>query len=505
MHMNKHHENALILFGIAVCAGFLLSVPPVAGSGQGLMALGSGELLPFSLANLSVAENGSEPSGTPILPDMRSISDAVPALTDGENISIAFPVLLDDRDTSGAVPELADEGNTSDTVPELADEGNASDAFPVLPDDRDTPDAFPAPTDPGVPGADTEPVMPAGPENAGQPVIPIPAVDASSNETGSYNDERLAGLINTASIRLMRLSMEHAYALYLQDADVAAVAADDLHAFSVRVLREVQPLQVSPGQQPVKDEFIRSLEAYSTASETLLGPTDAGGDSVPTAFRDLATASEGLETVTRQAGELQSTGARTPPVSTAATTLATGAPGVSAGTGPVVVAPPNEVLPLLYRYTYDDPSGENMVSLLAESTRTATVYYDVPVNASTARVEAGEGRMFLLVVVKSTNLGHRGDSELYAIETPGRDAFVLEYQGSTFEPLDVPPFTSLGESFDRKTLERYESLKGYLYFDVPATLEISGATLRADLGDAGMPAWELGKELGEELDDAAAV
>lgn len=99
--------------------------------------------------------------------------------------------------------------------------------------------------------------------------------------TGDYDDERLAGLVETASIRLMRLSMEHAHALYLQDADAAAVAADDMHAFSVRLLGEVQPLQVSPPErQPFKDEFVRSLEAYSAASKTLLDPVDTGEDAV---------------------------------------------------------------------------------------------------------------------------------------------------------------------------------------------------------------------------------
>lgn len=54
MLMSKHHENALIFLGIAVCAGFLLTIPAVADSGQGgLMALESGELLPFSPGNLS--------------------------------------------------------------------------------------------------------------------------------------------------------------------------------------------------------------------------------------------------------------------------------------------------------------------------------------------------------------------------------------------------------------------------------------------------------------------
>ncbi|PKL61854.1 MAG: hypothetical protein CVV31_08925 [Methanomicrobiales archaeon HGW-Methanomicrobiales-2] len=465
MLMSKHHENALIFLGIAVCAGFLLSVPAVAGSGQGLMALESGELLSFSLSNLSVAGNGSEQSGVPTLPD---------------------------------------EEVTPDPVPVTPDEEDTPDPVPAIPDEEVALDPVPTPTDAGFPDTGTEPMTSTEPGNNTSPVALAPAVEAVPDGAGSYDDERLAGLIDTASIRLMRLSMEHAHALYLQDADAAAIAADDLHAFSVRLLGEVQPLQVSPGQQPVKDEFIRTVGAYSAASETLLGPMDAGGDAVPAAFRDLAIASEGLETVSRQAGEMQQASARISPLSAATITTAE-APGVSAGTGPVTVTPPAAALPLLERHTYDDQSGENMVSLLAESTRTATVYEAVPANASTARVEAGEGRMFLLVAVKLTNLGHKGDSDLYAIETPGRDAFVLECQGSTFEPMEVPSFTSLGESFDRKTLERYESLKGYLYFDVPATLEVSGATLRADLGDAGAPAWSLGEELGKESDDAGAV
>jgi hypothetical protein len=437
MYMSKHHTNALIFIGIAVCAGFLLSVPAVAGSGQGLTALESGELFQIPFGGTPAAEDGAEPSG-----------------------------------------------------------------IPALPDEEDASDAFPTPDNAGVPdllvGADTEPAMSAAPDDTNSPPLaPVPVVDAAPGGTDSYDDERLAELINTASIRLMRLSMEHAHALYLQDWDAASIAADDLHAFSIRLLGEVQPLQVSPVQQPVKDEFIRSLSAYSTASEMLLGSTDAGGDAVPTAFRDLAIASEGLEAVGQQAVEVQP--ART------ATTPAAEAPAVFAGTGPVLVAPPAETLPLGERYTYDDPSGENMASLLAESTRTVTAYKAASTNESEVKTEAGEGRMFLLVVIKGTNLGHKGDSDLYAVETPGRDAFVLECQGTTFEPLEVPAFTSLGESFDRKTLDRYESLKGYLYFDVPATLEVSGATIRADLGNAGTPAWDFGRELGKEPGNPDAV
>lgn len=419
--MSKHHQSTLILLGIAACAGFLFITPVAAGSGQGLMALESGELLPLSLRELSAAQNSPELPRDPAPMGKNVTSDLISTDPDGS-------------------PEPLDGGGATGMVP--------------------------APTDVGI-----EQITPAA-------------------RTGVYDDERLARLVDTTSIRLMRLSMEHAHALYLQDADAAAIAVDELHAFSVRLLREVQPLQVSPERQPFKDEFVRSLESYSRASRVLLDPIDANEDAVAAAFKDLATASEGLEEATRQAADIQSTDGSTFTMNVATSILAR-AFDTRVSTGPVVVPPPEKVLRLLDRHAYDDPGGENMVSLLAESTRTTTAYREVPGNESTPIIEAGEGRMFFLVAVKSTNLGHKGDSDLYTIETPGRDAFILEYGGVMSAPLGVPPFTTLGESFDKKSLDRYESLKGYLYFDVPDTFEATGAILRVDLGYAGTPAWNL--------------
>ena len=369
--MSKHHATALLLLGIAVCAGFFLSVPAAAGLGKGFEALESGDLF-------------RSPFGT--TPPEPSVSPALP---------------------------------------------------------EDTPDLLPAPDD-------AEPVMSAGPDNASEPAGSAPA----TGTTDAYDDERLARLINIAGVSLMRLSMEYAHALCLQDADAAATAADDLHAFSVRLLNEVETLRVSPAGEPAREEFVRVLKEYSAASKALLDAGTAGEDAAPATLENLSAAAADLEAVNRQALDMR-------PAAVAVTTLA------AVPAGPAPVAPPAETLALGERYTYDDSSGENMVSLLVESTRTVATYEAVPTNGSTTQVEAGDGRTFLLVIVKGTNLGHKGDSDLYTIETPGRDAFTLEYQGTVFTPLDVPAYTLYGESFDKKTLERYESEKGSLYFDVP--------------------------------------
>ncbi len=332
-----------------------------------------------------------------------------------------------------------------------------------------------------------EATIPVPPESNETPAPPPLTLTGAATPVWAdhYDDERLAVLINTAGIRLMRLSMEHAHALYLQDTTAASAAADDLYALSTRLIVEAQSLQVSPGQQPIKDEFIRLLEAYSSISRELLDTQR----SVPAAIKDLSGASEGLEAVSLQVDA--------PMMRSATAATLVGPLAARAGAAPGQTTSPQEILPLLARHTYDDPSGENMVSLLVESTRTAQTYHTVPINTSAVKAEADEGRMFLLVAVKSTNLGHKGNSDLYTIETPGRNAFTLEYRGTVFMPFDVPAFTSLGESFDRKTLDRYESLKGYLYFDVPASFNVSEAILRVDIGHAGTPAWALGRCAGE--------
>lgn len=438
MRMSKNHGNALIALGIVVCAGFLLSSPAIATPAHGLVSMGSGESFPSSFDDLLTAGNGSGSSSIQVPRDDENTSDA--SLTQ---------TAAGARVSSGPSSDL----NGAAEPQQSLDQGPGSNesSFSLETQER-TADGW----------------------------------------AGDYQDERLAGLINTASIRLMKLSMEHAHALYLQDTDAAAVAADDLHAFSIRLLGEVESIPVSPEQQPTKDEFIKVLEAYSAASDALLAASDADTGAVSTAFKNLTMASDELEAVTLQAGEIQQPARTATPARAAAPVVQTGD-----RTGPVQVSPPPEILSLRERYTYDDPSGENMISLLVESTRTTTAFQEAPVNASVDKIEAGDGRIFFLVVVKSTNLGHKGDSDLYSIETPDRNAFTLECQGSTFTPLEVPEYTTFGESFDRKTLERYESLKGSLFFDLPASLNTSEAVLRADLGYAGTPAWNLGGVSGE--------
>ncbi|HII75534.1 MAG TPA: DUF4352 domain-containing protein [Methanolinea sp.] len=146
-------------------------------------------------------------------------------------------------------------------------------------------------------------------------------------------------------------------------------------------------------------------------------------------------------------------------------------------------------LSLLERYCYDDRYGENTLSLIIESTRKISSYHSV--GGAQEVVEAGSGRKFLIVVVKSTHTGHKSDGKRYTVTTPDPKAFKLIYYDTQYSPMSVPATTSVGTSYKLTTLNRYESVKGYLFFDIPATLEVTDAYLQADLGTAGKPVWNL--------------
>ena len=77
MRIRKHHATALLLLGIAVCAGFFLSIPATAGPGKGFEALESGDLFrsPFGTTP-------PEPSVSPALPE--DTPDLLPAPDDAE-------------------------------------------------------------------------------------------------------------------------------------------------------------------------------------------------------------------------------------------------------------------------------------------------------------------------------------------------------------------------------------------------------------------------------------
>jgi hypothetical protein len=303
-------------------------------------------------------------------------------------------------------------------------------------------------------------------------------VENSTPPAPEYDDEELVRMVKENSVSLMLLSMQNTYALYAWDEKPAKESAVKLRALAAGLLRDLTRLDLSDDQKDLNESFTLALTSYATAGETLQGTAPLNRTTVDIAIEANLQGSNHL----REAFEnLQ---------------------------GPVLEAPeeivainfslprlssPDEELVLLQRYIYEDRYRANDISLMLESARFTSMYHLL--DGSGEAVVAEPGRIFLLVKVKATNLGHKGDNRIYTIRTPDIRDFTLYYRDTAYAPVKLPAGTSLGEPYAAATLNRYEMKPGYVVFDVPAVLSIAECSVRVNLGTAGSPVWTLGKTL----------
>ncbi|MFA7072813.1 hypothetical protein ACK11Z_03685 [Methanoculleus bourgensis] len=322
-------------------------------------------------------------------------------------------------------------------------------------------------------------------EGSDDPVVPDEnTTSPGENSTAivpDYDDDELVGLVENSSVSLMLLSLQSTSALYSWDEKSVKENAASLQAFAKTVLRDAEKLEVSEFQEPVKAAFTSSLKSYVAAGETLQGNDPLNSTKVDTALGEiqwgsihLREAFEGLDHpvlhVPQEVVEVNFSGSRS---------------HTGSGTG--------EELALLQRYLYEDRNRANDISLMLAAAREIGAYYQF--NGSGEVVAADPGRMFLLVEVKATNLGHKGDNRVYRIRTPDISAFTLHCRDNTYSPIKLAPRTSLGEPYGAATLDRYEKKVGYIIFDVPEALAIDECYVQVDLGGGESPVWALGKTL----------
>lgn len=294
-----------------------------------------------------------------------------------------------------------------------------------------------------------------------------------------YDDDELIVLVEENSIPLMLLSLRNTYALYAWDEVPARESAVALRTLATRLLEDSTALFVSDEQEALQTSFMFALESYETAGMALRGNAPLNRTTVDAAIEANR---QGSDYLCEASGYLQSTGLSAP--------AEVAMPDLSR---PLPHDPSREDLMLLQRHVYEDRTGANDISLMLESVSSTGVYYHF--NENGEAVLAEPGRMFLLVKVKVTNLGHKGESRTYKIRTPDLRDFTLQYRGTTYTPMKLASRTSLGEPYVLATLDRYEVEAGYIAFDVPETLPLDECFIRVNLGDATPPIWALGRSL----------
>ncbi|WP_317065322.1 DUF4352 domain-containing protein [Methanoculleus caldifontis] len=323
---------------------------------------------------------------------------------------------------------------------------------------------------PGTVPADG-PAVPGGNESAGQDENTTPPAP-------EYDDDELVRLVSENSVSLMLLSVQNAYALYAWDEKPARESAAALRASATGLLKRAGALRVSDDAGDLSESFTLALTSYVAAAEALQGTTplnrtmvDAALDANRQGSNYLRDASEHLESREFEApGEI------------VAVNLSLPRPSAS-----------GDELVLFQRYNYEDRYRANDISLMLESVRGTGMYHFLDKSGEAVTAEAG--RIFLLVKVRATNLGHKGENRIYTIRSPDIREFTLYYRGTAYAPVKLASGTSLGEPYAAATLGRYESKTGYIVFDVPAAIPIDECFVRVNLGSSGSPVWALGRTL----------
>ncbi|MCK9278521.1 MAG: hypothetical protein M0P22_10575 [Methanoculleus sp.] len=288
------------------------------------------------------------------------------------------------------------------------------------------------------------------------------------------DDERLESLIAGASIPLLELSVEQIHALSASDDAALRSQAAGMCSLVGSLRADVAVLEVSPENLSAHSSFIAALDEFAAAG-TLLGEGIPMNRSVTDdALGRLALGTEHLADALQDCNRPPADSPDAVPVSIAAESLPAFPDALQSGE----------------RFCYDDARGENSASLIAgpitwshtlQTTGTKPVQYT-----------AESGKFYLLVVLRVTHLGHKGDGINTRLQTPLESAFTLYYSGETYRPLASPGPTSRGVSYSRVVLDRGGSVTGFLFFEVPEDLDPSHAYLQASIGKES-PVWVLGR------------
>jgi len=305
-----------------------------------------------------------------------------------------------------------------------------------------------------------------------------PQVENSTPPAIEYDDDELVRLVEDNSVSLMLLSLQNMYALYAWDEKLAQESGAELQKFAAPLLGESAGLDLSDDGKSLKASFTAALESYEAAGRMLQGDTHLNSTVVDGA---LEANRQGSDHLREAFGYLQHPVLDAPDEIAAITLSLPPVSDESASWGE---------LGLMQRYVYEDHYCANDISLMLESARSISVFHLLDGEGS--MVTAEPGRMFLLVEVKVTNLGHKGDNRVYTIQTPALQDFTLRYRGTTYAPMTLPSGTSLGEPYAAVTLNRHEVKKGYIVFNVPVALTLDESSVQVKL-DGASPVWVLGK------------
>lgn len=289
-------------------------------------------------------------------------------------------------------------------------------------------------------------------------------------------DEKLESLIAGASVPLLELFVEQIHAVHAQDDEALRDRAADLSSLAESLHSEAAALEVSPENESARSNFLAALDEFAIAGNLLGGGIPASRSVTDDALGHLALGTERLSEALQDCN-------RPPAGDPDAATVSAGPGEESDPAYPDALQPGD-------RFCYEDARKENSASLIAGPVTWTHTFQTT--GTKSVRYAAKPGMTYLLVSIRATHLGHRGDGVNIRIQTPAESVFTLYYADETYRPLTPPGATNQGGSYSKVVLDRSETLTGYLFFEVPESLDPARAYLQAKIG-TDSPVWVLGK------------
>lgn len=298
---------------------------------------------------------------------------------------------------------------------------------------------------------------------------PLPAIQ--------YDDERFLSTISTRGIPLTIITMQTIIAIDQSNTNLFFQNINALQRVAQESFAEVEGMYVSQDEIQRKRDFQHSMVQFMSAAAFLQRGLPASESERRTALNTLATATEHLDAALRDIG-----------IDTAeADELSLYTIQLSLLSGP---AKPDDLLPKNMPFIYMDATRSNEISIYPRYGRLiSTFWYET--DKGTIHVQPPAGKTYIVVFIQSTHRGNL-DGRRYTIQTPALSAFTLHGGGDSFSPIQMPVYTSLGEMYRPKTLNRKESTNGFVVFEVPQTLHPKDTYITINLGSVwGSPGWDL--------------
>ena len=288
------------------------------------------------------------------------------------------------------------------------------------------------------------------------------------------DDERLEALIASTSVPLLELSVGQIYSAHIRDDAALRDRAADIRSLAGSLRADALALEVSPEVTSVRSDFIAALDEFIAAGTLLEVSVPLNRSVLDEALGHQILGAEHLSDALQ---DCKSPPAGSPDIEPVSTNLMA---------DPIPAFP--DALQIGERFCYDDASGANSGSLIVSQVRTLQSFHTAGLKPEKYAAKPGES--FLLVTIKATHLGHKGDGTNYRLQSPRENAFTLHYLGETYRPIASPGPTNQGGSYSGGALGRHESISGYLFFEVPEDFDPSHAYLEASVGGS-RPVWHL--------------